>query len=53
MMAWSDETMEALRRWHRPGTWCPGNPIDDARFCVFIASVRHDKHEIWNEWLAK
>ncbi|KKL07867.1 hypothetical protein LCGC14_2581710 [marine sediment metagenome] len=48
-MAWSDQTKEALHQWLAPDTWYNGNPQDDARFSVFVASVWNDEHSVWDE----
>ncbi len=52
-MEWSDSTLEAMRRWLGPDTWHKGHPIDDGRFCVFVACVWNDEHGIWDEPLAR
>jgi len=53
MMAWSEQSMEALRRWAAPGTWHTHHPYEDARFFAFVASVWHDIHGLWDESVAR
>src|SRR5262245_23442261 len=52
-MAWSEQTKEALKQWLGPDTWYARHPIDDARFCIFVASVWNDEHRIWDEGMAR
>ena len=52
-MAWGQQTMEALRRWLNPSTWYTGNPIDEERFFLFIATAWNEQHTIWDEAAAR
>lgn len=51
-MAWSEQTLEALRGWLAPDTWHKNHWLDEGRFFAFIASVWNDEHGLWDEELA-
>lgn len=52
-MEWSESTLEAMQRWLAPGTWHKTHPLDDGRFCLFVASVWNDEHKLWDEPVAR
>ena len=52
-MKWSEQTKRALHEWLAPDTWYKQHPAEDSRFSVFVASVWHDLHGLWDEAAAR